>query len=385
MPVFEGFTEQLVDAAGITIRVRRGGEGPPVLLLHGNPQTLFMWHAIAARLARDFTVVAADLRGYGDSAKPPTAPDHAPYSKRAMAADQVAVMRRLGFDRFCVAGHDRGGRVAYRMALDHPACVKKLAVLDIVPTLAAFRRTNAEFALGYYHWFFLAQPYDLPERLIGGDPDYFWRRHTTRGPQPPDFFAPEALADYLRCFRNPETIHGNLRGLSRCRLHRPRARPGGFRAQDRLPGAGTVGPQGQARHLVRRARCMARLGGGRARPQPRLRALSRRGGARGDGRRTSGVLRGIGRQDKREVAMVRGRVMELRDDGTYRRRGDHDFVDLPRPGDRIVLGNDEGDLETMRVVRLKHLPAAVPAAKFAAAPLAMIYVEWEEEWNAERV
>lgn len=208
MPVFEGFTEQLVDADGITIRVRRGGAGPPVLLLHGNPQTHFMWHAVAARLSRDFTVVAADLRGYGDSAKPPTAPDHAPYSKRAMAADQVAVMRRLGFDRFCVAGHDRGGRVAYRMALDHPACVKKLAVLDIVPTLAAFRRTNAEFALGYYHWFFLAQPYDLPERLIGGDPDYFWRRHTTRGPKPPDFFAPEALADYLRCFRNPETIHG---------------------------------------------------------------------------------------------------------------------------------------------------------------------------------
>lgn len=206
--MFQGFGQTIVDVDGINIRLRRGGEGPPLLLLHGNPQTLFMWHAVAARLAHDFTVVAADLRGFGDSAKPPTAPDHAPYSKRAMAADQVAVMRRLGFQSFFVAGHDRGGRVAYRMALDHPDAVKKLAVLDIVPTLTAFRRADAEFALGYYHWFFLAQPYDLPERLIGGDPEYFWRRHTTRGPKPPDFFAPEALADYLRCFRNPATIHG---------------------------------------------------------------------------------------------------------------------------------------------------------------------------------
>jgi haloacetate dehalogenase len=125
-----------------------------------------------------------------------------------MAADQVALMRQLGFDRFCVAGHDRGGRVAYRMALDHPGCVKRLAVLDIVPTLAAFSRTDAAFALGYYHWFFLAQPYDLPERLIGADPDYFWRRHTTRGPGTPSFFVPEAVEDYLRCFRDPATIHG---------------------------------------------------------------------------------------------------------------------------------------------------------------------------------
>jgi haloacetate dehalogenase len=206
--MFEGFTQEIVNVEGLPIRVLFGGSGPPVLLLHGNPQTLFMWHKVARGLAREFTVVAADLRGYGDSGKPPTTHDHAPYSKRAMAADQVGVMRHFGFDEFCVAGHDRGGRVAYRMALDHPERVKKLAVLDIVPTLHAFTHSDAKFGLGYYHWYFLAQPFDLPERLIGADPDYFWRWHTTRGPKPPDFFAPEALADYLRCFRDPATIHG---------------------------------------------------------------------------------------------------------------------------------------------------------------------------------
>ena len=206
--MFEGFTEEIVNIDGLPFRARIGGGGPPLLLLHGNPQTLFMWHKVAGRLAREFTVVAADLRGYGDSGKPPTAADHAPYSKRAMAEDQVGVMRHFGFKRFHLAGHDRGGRVAYRLALDHPERVMNLAVLDIVPTLHAFSRADAKFGLGYYHWFFLAQPFDLPERLIGADPDYFWRRHTTRGPGPPDFFAPEAVEDYLRCFRNPGTIHG---------------------------------------------------------------------------------------------------------------------------------------------------------------------------------
>jgi len=206
--MFGAFAQEIVNVRDTTIRVRHGGHGPPVLLLHGNPQTLFMWNRVAPMLARDFTVVAADLRGYGDSGKPRTSIDHAPYSKRAMAADQVQVMQHLGFEKFFVAGHDRGGRVAYRMALDHPERVQKLAVLDIVPTLHAFGHADAKFGLGYYHWFFLAQPFDLPERLIGSDPDYFWRWHTTRAPQPPDFFAPEALDDYLRCFRDPKTIHG---------------------------------------------------------------------------------------------------------------------------------------------------------------------------------
>jgi haloacetate dehalogenase len=199
--MFEGFELSTIDAGEASIRVRHGGSGPPLLLLHGNPQTHVMWHLIAPRLAEDFTVVATDLRGYGDSSKPETAPDHEPYSKRTMARDQVEVMRRLGFEHFCVCGHDRGGRVAYRMALDHPERVTKLAVLDIVPTWEAFRRADMAFGLGYWHWYFLAQPFDLPERLIGADPDLFLLRDRPVG------WTPEALGEYRRCFRNPKTVH----------------------------------------------------------------------------------------------------------------------------------------------------------------------------------
>jgi haloacetate dehalogenase len=162
-----------------------------------------MWHEVALRLAEDFTVVATDLRGYGDSSKPATTPDHAPYSKRTMARDQVAVMRALGFEHFFVCGHDRGGRVGYRMALDHPERVLRLAVLDIVPTWEAFSRADMAFGLGYWHWFFLAQPYDLPERMIGTDPNYFFLSRPERSA----VFAPEALEEYLRCFRDPRTVH----------------------------------------------------------------------------------------------------------------------------------------------------------------------------------
>jgi haloacetate dehalogenase len=206
--MFDGFALETVNVRGNPVRARHGGSGPPLLLLHGNPQTHAMWNKVAPRLAKRFTVVAADIRGYGETGKPKTDSEHMPYSKREMAAEQLGLMEHFGFRRFFVAGHDRGGRVGYRMALDHPDRVQRLAVLDIVPTLTAFRRADAGFGLGYYHWFFLAQPFDLPERLIGADPDYFWRRHTTRGPRPPDFFTPEALEDYLRCFRNPATIHG---------------------------------------------------------------------------------------------------------------------------------------------------------------------------------
>jgi len=202
--MFEGFRLETIEGDGVPIRARIGGAGPPLLLLHGNPQTHVMWHKIAPALAERFTVVATDLRGYGRSGKPASAPDHAPYSKRAMALDQLAVMRRLGYERFDVAGHDRGGRVAYRMALDHPQAVARLAVLDIIPTGEAFDRGGREFGLSYVHWFFFAQPSPLPERLLGLDPDWYWRWHTTRGPDT-GFFTPEAMEDYLACFRDPET------------------------------------------------------------------------------------------------------------------------------------------------------------------------------------
>jgi len=201
--VFEGFDLSFVDTGEATLRVRRGGSGPPLLLLHGHPQTHVMWHRVAPRLARDFTVVAMDLRGYGDSSKPPTTADHEPYSKRAMARDAVAVMAHFGFSRFDVAGHDRGGRVAYRLALDRPDCVRKLATLDILPTSEHFRRADMKFGLGYWHWFFLAQPYPLPETLIGANPDFFFSGRPNRG----DVHAPEAVEDYLRCYRDPATIH----------------------------------------------------------------------------------------------------------------------------------------------------------------------------------
>jgi len=201
--MFEGFALERIDVGAITLRVRHGGSGPPLLLLHGFPQTHVMWHLIAPRLARDFTVVAMDLRGYGESSKPPTTPDHEPYSKRAMARDCVALMSKLGFGKFAVAGHDRGGRVAYRLALDHPDAVTRIAVLDIIPTGEHFRRADMTFALGYWHWFFLAQPAPLPERMIGGDPTGFFLGRANRAP----VFSDEALADYLRCFHDPQTVH----------------------------------------------------------------------------------------------------------------------------------------------------------------------------------
>jgi haloacetate dehalogenase len=199
--MFDGFSLSMIDTGEAVLRTRHGGSGPALLLLHGHPQTHMMWHRIAPRLAESFTVILPDLRGYGESSKPATTPDHMPYSKRVMAQDQVALMRQFGFEQFFVAGHDRGGRCAYRMALDHPERVRKLAVLDIIPTGEAFRRANMAFGLGYWHWFFLAQPAPLPERLIGCDPDSYYFRAGR------EMFDPEALADYLRCCHNPATIH----------------------------------------------------------------------------------------------------------------------------------------------------------------------------------
>lgn len=205
---FETFTLTTRAIGDGQIRLRIAGSGPPLLLLHGNPQTHAMWHAVAPRMARRYTVVCPDLRGYGFSWKPPATADHAAYSKRAMAAEMVALMRDLGHDRFVLAGHDRGARVAHRLALDHPDAVERLTVLDIVPTLEHFERADMAFGLGYYHWFWLAQPHPFPETLIAADPVFWFRHHTNREPKGDDFFHPQARADYLAAIANPDTIRG---------------------------------------------------------------------------------------------------------------------------------------------------------------------------------
>lgn len=202
-----GFSWQDVDADGVTIRAAVGGSGPPLLLLHGHPQTHLTWFKVAPVLAKRFTVVATDLRGYGDSQKPPGDPAHANYSKRVMAADQVAVMAALGFDRFDVVAHDRGACVAHRMALDHPDHIARLVLLDIAPTATMYAQTSKEFATRYFWWFFLIQPFDLPERMIAADPDYFLDRHLAGQIKVDGALDPRVVAEYRRCYRDPATRH----------------------------------------------------------------------------------------------------------------------------------------------------------------------------------
>ncbi len=203
---FEGFTLAFQEAQGRRFRLRQAGDGPPLLLLHGNPQTHAMWHRVAPVLARRFSVVCPDLTGYGLSDKPPVSEDHAPYAKRAMAADMVALMRALGHERFQVVAHDRGARVAHRMALDHTDAVARLCTMDIIPTLEHFERADMAFAMGYWHWFFLAQRHPGPEAMIRADLEPWFDFHTSREPKPPGFFHPEARADYLAALRTPGTI-----------------------------------------------------------------------------------------------------------------------------------------------------------------------------------
>ena len=204
--MFDGFEAITVETGEAAVHLRRGGAGPPVLLLHGFPQTHVMWHRVAPALARAFTVVAADLRGYGASGRPPTTPDHGPYSKRAMAGDLAAAMTRLGHGRFAVAGHDRGGRVAYRLALDHPDRVRGLAVLGLIPTGEAFRRADMRFALGFWPWSLLAQPAPLPERLLGADPAFVVGHLLDTWGDTPGAFPAEVRAEYARAL-TPDAIH----------------------------------------------------------------------------------------------------------------------------------------------------------------------------------
>jgi haloacetate dehalogenase len=204
---FDGFEALSVEAERASVFVRIGGSGPPALLLHGFPQTHLMWRDVAAALAREFTVVCPDLPGYGRSGCPRSTADHAAYSKRAMAGELVRVMNQLGFSSFALAGHDRGGRVAYRMALDHPAAVRQLAVLDIVPTGEAWDRADARFAVGYWPWSLLAQPEPLPERLVAAAPEAIVAAAADGWGSAPTVFGPDIRAAYVAALSDPAHVH----------------------------------------------------------------------------------------------------------------------------------------------------------------------------------
>jgi haloacetate dehalogenase len=205
--MLEGFKRSEIKTSGARIVTVTAGKGPPLLLMHGNPFNHLSWQKIAPRLATEFTVVATDLRGYGDSEKPPGDPKHINYSFRAMAQDQVEVMAALGFDRFYAAGHDRGARVLHRMCLDHPQKVARAAIIDIVPQHYLYGNISKAWATFSWHWFFNIQPFDLPEKMMGADPDWFIKKKLAKTEQGLSIFDPAALEDYMRCFRNPQTIH----------------------------------------------------------------------------------------------------------------------------------------------------------------------------------
>ena len=292
--MFDGFDTHVLETERGAIHARVGGSGPPLLLLHGYPQTHLMWHAAAPLLTDRFTVVATDLSGYGASLRPAPAADHAPHSKRAMALDQIQAMAALGYERFAVAGHDRGGRVAYRMALDHPDRVTALAVLDIVPTAEVWARADDRLALVYWHWGFLAQPPPLPERLIAGDPDAYFDHHlrsiglggeagrypeaviATYRAQLSDASAVEAICED---YRAGATIDRQLDETDRGRLIE-------------CPVLVLWGTRARSAVLRRRARRLAILGARRAWPRGRRVALPRRGPARGGRVRARGFLPG---------------------------------------------------------------------------------------------
>ena len=263
--LFAGFAPRTLDTPRGPVHAVVGGDGPPLLLVHGFPQTHLMWHAVAPRLAERFTVVAVDLPGYGASLRPPVSEDHSSHSKRALAADVVAAMAALGHETFAVVGHDRGARVSYRMALDHPERVTRLVVLDVVPTGEIWLRADATFALGYWHWGFLAQPAPLPEQMILGNPDAFWIAAERLGLKRDDPRFPRGDARRLSgTAHRPGDGRGDVRGLPRGRDDRPRARR--RRRDDRLPGARALGRRRRVAAVLSRP---SRSCGARSRPPSR--------------------------------------------------------------------------------------------------------------------
>ena len=289
---FDGFATRRISTPRGEVRARVGGSGPPLLVVHGFPETHLMWHPVAAGLAERFTVVAPDLPGYGDSFRPPVSADHAAHSKRALAADLVAAMGALGFEAFAVAGHDRGARVGYRMALDHPEVVTRLAVLDVVPTGEVWRRADATLALGYWHWAFLAQPAPLPERLIAADPDGFWLAAERIGLKPGDPRYPdEVLGAYRAQLDDPGFI------TAMCEDYRAgatidREHDDATQSSIACRGALALGRCGRAPALLRGpARAVADVRPGHHRPgRGRRVALPRRGRARGGPRGPARLL-----------------------------------------------------------------------------------------------
>ncbi len=295
--LYPGFASHWIDTAAGRVFARSGGEGPPLLLLHGYPQTNVMWHRVAPALARHFSLVLPDLPGYGWSDAPAADTAHAPYTKRAMANAMIAVMEALGHVRFRLAGHDRGGRVAYRLALDHPGRLERLAVLDIVPTWAMWHRMDARLANRAWHWMFLALPAPFPETLIGKDPRFYFdcARGGRNQEQEPCRLRPARARALPRLLRRSPAHPRDLRGLSRRPHHRSRRRRERprCRQEDRLSAAGDLGRR--RRHPGRDrgpARDLARMGERRARLPRRLRALPRRGGTGGDGEGADQVLYG---------------------------------------------------------------------------------------------
>ena len=215
--MFEGFKHVQLSTSDPEVRInlRYAGEGPPLLLLHGNPMTHATWHKLAPLLARDFTVVVSDLRGYGDSSKPKGLPDHSNYTFRAMGRDQVEVMEQLGFSRFFLAGHDRGGRTAHRMVLDAPERILKFAAVDIMPTHHVWATVPREWALSSYHWFFMSQPYDFPERLLCSNLEYYMKKKLEKHMHGQGGLSPESVAEYMRC-ATPEQIHAVCEDYRAC-------------------------------------------------------------------------------------------------------------------------------------------------------------------------